>query len=246
MDDSILIFVIVGFIAQMIDGALGMAYGVSSTSFMLATGVPPVTASASVHAAEVFTTFVSGTSHFKLGNVNRELLVRLAIPGSIGGVLGALVLTSVPAETIKPVIAMYLFCMGLYIVWRALHYRERNTRIHRIRHVAPLGFAGGMLDATGGGGWGPVVTSTLLAGGNAPAETIGSVSASEFFVTLVQSAAFFLLIGSVPFHAVAGLIIGGVIAAPFAALLVKRAKPRRLMFIVGILICVLQIRTLMI
>ena len=240
MEQNIVVFAIVGFVAQLIDGALGMAYGVSSNTFLLSMGVPPAAASASVHAAEIFTTAVSGLSHWRLGNVDRELLRRLLVPGVVGGVVGAYLLTSVPGDTIKPFIAAYLAVMGLIIILKAVR-RQQATEARS--HLVPLGLAGGFFDAIGGGGWGPIVTSTLVARGNAPRYVIGSVNLSEFFVTLSESVVFILTIGLVHWQVIAGLIIGGVIAAPLAAYVCKRVPTRPLMILIGILIIALSIRT---
>ncbi len=246
MDDSLstlLIAAVVGFVAQMIDGSLGMAYGVSSTTFLLSTGIPPALASASVHTAEVFTTAVSGFSHFKLGNVNNTLFKRLVIPGVIGGILGAYILTSVDGDAVTPFIAIYLFIMGLLIIRKALQPFREATRMHR--RIIPLALAGGFFDAIGGGGWGPIVTSSLVAVGHNPRYVIGTVNTAEFFVTIVQTATFLLVLGTVHWTIVAGLILGGVPAAPFAAVLSRRVSPRRLMMVVGLFILLLSIRTLL-
>ena len=182
MWEDFLLFVAIGFAAQMIDGAAGMAYGLTSTSVLLGFGMPPATASASVHAAEVFTTGLSGAAHWRLGNVQWSVVLRLAIPGMIGGALGAYVLTSVPVDTIKPVISTYLFLMAGWIIWKALRVPIEDQR-EPTHWLVPLGLAGGFLDASGGGGWGPMVTSTLLGTGTKARYTIGSVNAAEFFVT---------------------------------------------------------------
>jgi len=241
MEDNIIIFIIVGFIAQMIDGALGMGYGVSSTSFLLGIGIPPAPASASVHAAEIFTSAASGFSHWRLGNVDKKLFSRLLIPGIIGGVIGAYVLTSVPGKTIKPFIALYLLVMGVIIVRKTFKKIQTKQVITKLR---PLGLAGGFFDAIGGGGWGPIVTSTLLARGNNPRLTIGSINLVEFFVTIAESIAFILTIGLVHWNIILGLIIGGVGAAPIAAFACKKLPTRTLMVIVGIFIICLSVRTL--
>ena len=240
--ENIVAFIIVGFVAQVIDGALGMAYGVSSTTVLLSMGIPPAAASASVHAAEMFTTAVSGLSHLGLGNVDVHLFKKLVIPGVIGGVLGAYVLTTVPENTIKPFVAFYLLMMGLVILGKALK-RIQETGVKT--KLVPLGAVGGFLDAVGGGGWGPVVTSTLVARGNNPRLTIGSVNLAEFFVTVAESVAFFLTIGLVYWKIIVGLLIGGVLAAPLAAYICKRLPSRALMVILGTLIVLLSTRTLL-
>ena len=241
VDLNILVFIIVGFIAQIIDGALGMAYGVSSTSFLLSIGIPPAAASASVHTAEVFTTFVSGVSHLKFGNVDKKLFKKLLIPGIIGGVLGAYVLTSIPGKTIKPFIGAYLLIMGLMILRKAFK-KIKEKRVET--KLIPLATAGGFFDAIGGGGWGPIVTSTLMARGHNPRFTIGSVNLSEFFVTIAEAATFFAILGLIHWQVIVGLLIGGVLAAPMAAFVCKKLPSRALMIIVGILITVLSIRTI--
>jgi uncharacterized protein len=243
METSIWIFIAVGFLAQMIDGALGMAYGVSSNAFLLSIGIPPAAASASVHAAEVVTTAVSGISHWRFGNIDKKLLLRLMLPGVIGAAIGAYILSSLPGDMLRPYINAYLLVMGLVILRKA--FITQPKPIHDIpRLVSPLGFIGGFFDAIGGGGWGPIVTTTLVARGNSPRTTIGSVNASEFFVTLSQSIVFILTIGLSHWNIILGLLIGGVIAAPFAAFMTRHLPTRLLMFMVGALISFLSVRSL--
>jgi len=194
-----------------------------------------------VHTAEVFTTGVSGMSHWRLGNVDRELFRRLVVPGVCGGVLGAYVLTALPGETIKPFVAVYLLAIGVLMIVKALRrIPERVVRTKLIR----LGLAGGFLDAIGGGGWGPIVTGTLVARGNNPRLTIGSINLAEFFVTASQSAVFLALLGLVNWRISAGLMAGGVLAAPLAAVLCRRLPSRALMGLVGALIILLSARTI--
>lgn len=240
--DDILLYVAIGFAAQMIDGAIGMAYGVTATSVLLSSGVPPATASACVHAAETFTTGASGIAHWKLGNVDRQLLWRLALPGAIGGAIGAYVLSEFDGDTLKPFISVYLLLLGLVIIWKALV--KRALEAPKPRSVAPLGFFGGLLDAIGGGGWGPIVTSSLLGQGATPRYAIGSVNLAEFFVTLTISTTFFLTVGLSLWPIITGLIIGGVIAAPFAALAAKHVPAKLLMLAVGFVIIGLSVNTL--
>ncbi|MCK4692896.1 MAG: sulfite exporter TauE/SafE family protein [Anaerolineales bacterium] len=234
-------YAIVGFAAQMIDGALGMAYGVTSTSLLLSSGISAAAASASVHTAEVFTTGVSGLSHWKLGNVDKALFKKLIIPGVLGGILGAYILSNVPGKIIKPFVAIYLCWMGMLIFYRALRNKPRSPSHTPLTR---LGLAGGFFDAIGGGGWGPIVTSTLVANGNNPRYTIGSVNMSEFFVTFAEAATFYATIGLVHVHVIVGLILGGVLAAPLGALVCRKIPPRIMMFIVGLLIMALSIRTI--
>lgn len=246
MDITILLYILVGFIAQTIDGALGMAYGVSSNTFLLSLGIPPAAASASVHMAEVVTTGISGFSHWKLGNVDWKLVRRLLIPGVIGGVAGAYLLTSIDGDVIKPWIAGYLLLMGGVIIYKAftLVPRDRPDDYHGPR-VSWLGLLGGFCDAIGGGGWGPVVTSTLVARGKYARTTIGSVNFSEFFVTCAESVTFVLALSfSQYWQIILGLLIGGGIAAPLAARVTSRLPLKTLMILVGTLIVVLSIRTI--
>jgi len=241
VDLVILYFVAVGFLAQMIDGALGMGYGVISTTFLLGIGIPPAAASANVHTAEIFTTAASGLSHFRFGNVQKDLFLRLLIPGIVGGVLGATILSRLPGEKIKPFVALYLLIMGFVILWKASrHIRQGKVTTHLI----PLGAVGGFFDAIGGGGWGPIVTSTIVARGHDPRLTIGSVNAAEFFVTVAQVATFALSLATFHWQIIAGLLIGGVAAAPLAAFLCRKIPTRLLMIMVGVLIVILSVRTI--
>lgn len=240
MDYYFLAYVGVGLIAQLIDGALGMAYGVSSTSFLLAFGVVPAVASASVHTAEMFTTLVSGVAHWRFGNVDWALVKKLTIPGVLGGILGAYMLSSVPTDTIKPFVSGYLLIMGILILLRAFkNFKERELR----GGLIPLGAVGGFLDAIGGGGWGPVVTTTLVASGNNPRFAIGSVNFAEFFITVAISAMFFATIEIMShWQVILGLLVGGVVAAPVAAYVCKKLPTKTLMIVVGIVIVLLQAR----
>jgi uncharacterized membrane protein YfcA len=232
----------VGFVAQMIDGALGMAYGISATTFLLSTGATPAVASASVHIAEVFTTGLSGISHVRLGNVNRELFLRLLVPGIVGATVGVVVVTQVDGKAMKPFISAYLLLMGMYILWRAYHRRTPNHE--KPRHVAKLALFGGFVDAAGGGGWGPVVTTSLVGSGHDPRTTIGSVNFAEFFLTLSTAASFSALITASPWITVGGLVFGGLFAAPFAAVLCSRIPARTLMTIVGLVITFISVYNL--
>ncbi|MGC9333160.1 MAG: sulfite exporter TauE/SafE family protein [Anaerolineae bacterium] len=244
-NSGILVFAFVGFFAQMVDGCLGMAYGVSCNSVLLTLGVPPKLASASVHAAEVVITAISGISHFRVGNVDRRLVLRLIVPGAVGGAVGAYVLTRVDGDTIKPYIAIYLLIMGFVILVRAFN-RVVESEIKR-GIIPPLAVAGGFLDAIGGGGWGPVVTTTLVAAGKKPRFAIGSVNLSEFFVTFAESVTFILTIGNLVdyWRIILGLLLGGAIAAPLGAVACKRIPHKTMMIMVGVLIVLLQVRTLL-
>jgi uncharacterized membrane protein YfcA len=235
-------FVVAGFLAQLIDGALGMAYGVTASSLLLSFGLPPATTSATVHAAECFTTGASAVSHHAFGNVRAQLFRRLLLPGVAGAVVGAYILSSVPGERMAPWVAMYLVVMGAVIIRKA--FREFPPRVVTT-HLAPLGFVGALVDAIGGGGWGPIVASTLMARGNDARETIGSVNAVEFFVTLAASVVFILMLGLTHWVVIAGLALGGLVAAPVAAFACSRVPARPLMVGVGLLVIALSIRTLL-
>jgi uncharacterized membrane protein YfcA len=226
-------YILVGFAAQLVDGALGMAFGVISTTLLMSRGLDPASASASVHVVEVFTTGASGVSHTLHKNVNWRLFRRIAIPGVIGGALGAYVLT-IAAGRAKPFVLAYLAAIGLYLLWRGIRHahQEKKPRV-----VEPLGLIGGFLDAAGGGGWGPVVTSNLLVQGAHPRKVIGTVNTAEFFVTATISGTFILSMGwSVFTHAMGGLLIGGLAAAPLGGYAAKKIPPRALLVMVGMLL----------
>lgn len=240
----IYIFIVCGFVAQIIDGALGMAYGVSLNTLLLSFGIPPASASASIHLSEVITTGISGLSHWRLGNIDKKLIINLAIPGVLGGIAGAYLLTSFEGSVLKPYISGYLLLMGVVILVKAFGKTHEVKRVFNRFTLSILGTIGGILDALGGGGWGPVVTTTLVARGNHPRYSIGSVNASEFFVTFAESLTFLLTLTTIQWKAVVGLLIGGAIAAPFAAILTRKLPVRFLMAMVGVLIILLSIRTI--
>ena len=225
-------FIAVGFAAQLVDGALGMAFGVISNTLLVGVlGVPPALASQRVHVVECFTTATSGLSHLFHGNIDRRLFFRLLIPGVIGGVTGAYLLSSLDGGLVKPFVLAYLTAIGLYILWKGLFY---PPRIKEARYVAPLGLLGGFLDAAGGGGWGPVVTSNLLIQGAEPRKVVGTVNAVEFFLTIVVSATFIYHLGIADLAgATLGLLIGGVVAAPFGAWAAKHFPAKQMLILVG-------------
>lgn len=242
----ILIFIVVGFIAQIIDGSLGMAYGVSSNALLLTLGIPPAAASASVHTSEVFTSFVSGISHFKLGNVDMQLVKKLAVPGVLGGVLGAYIISNINSSLLKPIVSVYLLIMGIRILVRAFqNVKERASESFRPLPMIILGLVGGFLDAAGGGGWGPIVTTTLISQGATPRKSIGSVNLTEFFVTFAEAVAFIFTIGFVHWQIIVGLLIGGIAAAPLGAYFTKRIPIKPMLILVGMLIILLNVRTLL-
>ncbi|MGC6401753.1 sulfite exporter TauE/SafE family protein [Sphingomonas sp. FW199] len=228
---GVLPFIAIGFAAQIIDGALGMAFGVISSTLMVSVmGVAPARASAGVHLVEMFTTAASGISHFFHRNIDWKLFARLVIPGVIGGVAGAYLLSEM-GEGARPFVMAYLSVIGIYLIFRAFGIPPKSKEP---KLIAPLGLIGGFLDAAGGGGWGPVVTSNLLIQGSNPRMTIGTVNSAEFFLTTAVSITFIAHLGFEAFtQATIGLLIGGVVAAPFGALLVKRIQPRLLLGLVG-------------
>jgi len=247
-------YLIVGLLAQVVDGALGMAYGATATSFLVSIGVTTMNASASIHIAEVFTTGASGLSHLKFGNVNKKLFRNLLIPGVIGAVLGALILSLLDKgalfseddvkKYIRPVTMVYTMILGVIVLRKALRKQQPKNKITK---VTPLALLGGFMDSIGGGGWGPIVTSTLISSGRAINYTIGSVNLAEFFVALSSSLTFIVFAGLDPglWQVIIGLIIGGVFAAPFAAMLVTRVKKKPLMIFVGCFIIFLSLNTLL-
>ncbi len=244
MLDGVAFFIFVGFAAQMVDGALGMAYGVTATTILLSHGVAPSVASASVHTAEVFTTAASGASHWRLGNVERALLLRLAGPGVAGGVVGAYFLSAYPGEKLRPFVALYLLMAGIIVLMRGI-------RAHCVDHeLGPgktmlCGLCAGFLDAAGGGGWGLLVTSSLVWGGLTPRKAIGTACLAEFFVTTSVSLTFLATIGLELWPVILGLIIGGVIAAPIAALAARHIPDRPMMVVVGLMVMALSMRELL-
>ncbi len=247
---SIVILAIVGLAAQLVDGSLGMAYGVTSTTLLLAVGIAPALASASVHIAEVGTTLASGVSHWRFGNVDWGKVGWLAVPGGIGAFLGAVVLVSViTAEAAEPIIAIFLFSLGVYILARFSFRRsEKPVSVRPISKgfLAPLGLVAGFLDAAGGGGWGPISTPTLLSSGRMePRKIIGTVDTSEFVVALAASIGFLLTLSfaEIPWQVVGALLVGGVVAAPIASYVVRILPMRVLGTAVGGVILITNLRT---
>jgi uncharacterized protein len=223
---QLLFYIGVGLAAQMVDGALGMAYGATSSSLLLGLGIPPAIASA----------------HFKLGNVNKKLFLYLLIPGMAGAIIGAYLLSDkIDGDVIKPFMSAYLMILGIIIIRKGLQSQRRKSKVKRL---GPLAFVGGFMDAIGGGGWGPIVTSTLLSKGRTVHYTIGSVNAAEFFISASSAVTFLIFTGISSWQVVVGLIIGGVIASPFAAILVRKIKRKPLMIMVGIMVIILSLRTI--
>jgi uncharacterized membrane protein YfcA len=237
-----LLYAGIGFAAQLVDGALGMAYGVVTASLLLAFGLPPSLVSASVHAAEVAITGVSGVSHSLFGNIQWRLLRALAIPGVLGGVLGAFLLSRLHWGWLRPLVALYLLGLGVVLLRRAWRRKQGEASA---RGLVPLGLVAGFMDAVTGGGWGSLTTSTLVAQHHEPRFAIGTAHAAKFFVSLAISLVFLATIGFHHAQIVFGLMTGGVLAAPLGAWAVKRIQPRPLMLGVGLLVVGLAARTLL-
>lgn len=239
---QLLLFVLAGFLAQMVDGLLGMGYGVTSATCLMAFGVNPVAMSASIHTSEIFTTGISGYSHYRFGNVNKKLFRHLVIPGVIGAIAGALLLVYLGdnyGKMLMPIIALYAGFLGFRILYKAF---KEPTKGKKVKRIGWLAGAGGFLDSFGGGGWGPIVTSSLMAKGRSPKYTIGSVNLTEFFVTLSSAFAFFLTIGITHWTIVLGLLIGGSIAAPIAARLTGKLPRKTMMIGVGLMVIIWCVR----
>ena len=244
IDKSFYLFMLAGFLAQMVDGAVGMGYGVTSTSLLMSMGVPPAAISGSVHTAEIFSSAASGYSHYKFGNVNKKLFKVLVIPGVLGAVAGAGMLVWMGdkyGNLIKPFLAAYCMVLGFRILYQAY---KRNKKNKKVKKAGWLAGAGGFLDSFGGGGWGPLVTSTLISKGRSPQYVIGSVSLSEFFVTLSSAMSFFVFIGITHWQVIMGLMIGGAVAAPLAAKLAGKLPVRTMLICVGLMVIIWSIRVL--
>jgi uncharacterized membrane protein YfcA len=240
-DSTFLASILIGFAAQAVGSSLGMAYSVTCSSVFLAMGIPPAMVSATVHTSEVANRLFSGVSHFRFGNVDAAIFKRLALFGMAGAFIGAFVVTSLPVKIMRPLIAALLLIMGARIFLMGLRPAASEQRPTRL---GALGFAGGFVDVIGGGGWGPVVTATLLLRGNKAHTVVGSINFAKFFVALVESATLIVLLKTPQWNLIAGLIIGGVLAAPLAAWCCRKIPARALTLLVGVLVCLLSIRTL--
>lgn len=234
MTTEFVLLLCIGFFAQIVDGTLGMAFGVISTTAMLSIGLPPAQASAVVHTAEIFTTGASAASHIYNRNVDWRLVLRLGVAGVLGAILGAWILSNLDSAVVRPYVFGYLFLMSIYILFKAA--RIAIARDAPARWTAPVGFVAGFLDASGGGGWGPVATTTLVGSGHAPRQTVGSVNTTEFFVTVAAATTFFIELGASPIQYLIPLTIGGLLAAPLGGWAVKHIPARMLMISVGLLI----------
>ena len=242
LDEAFFWMLAIGFAAQMVDGALGMGYGVISTTLLLSTGVNPVVVSGSIHTAEMFSSGASGYSHYKFGNVNKKLFKTLLIPGVVGAICGALLLGFVGeryADWLRPVISLYTLVLGIRILINAF---KKKMKTQKVKRAGWLAGAGGFLDSFGGGGWGPLVTSTLISKGRSPKYVIGSVSLTEFFVTFASALTFFIILGVSRIETILGLIIGGLLAAPLAARMAGKLPVKKMFLGVGIIVIISSVR----
>jgi uncharacterized membrane protein YfcA len=242
LDEKFLWMLFVGFAAQMVDGALGMGYGVVSTTLLLSGGLNPAVISGSVHTAEMFSSGASGFSHYRFGNVNKKLFKTLLIPGVLGAIAGALLLVYAGeafSQYIRPVISVYTLLLGIKILGNAF---KDKPKLQKVKRAGWLAGAGGFLDSFGGGGWGPLVTSTLIAKGRTPKYVVGSVSLTEFFVTMASAVTFFLMLGVSHWQSILGLIIGGVAAAPLAAKLVGKLPLKKMFIGVATIVIISSVR----
>jgi uncharacterized membrane protein YfcA len=242
LDDKFFYMLLVGFFAQLVDGALGMGYGVISTTLLLSGGLNPAVISGSIHTAEMFSSGASGFSHYRFGNVNKKMFKTLLIPGVLGAIAGALLLGYAGEEFskyIRPVISFYTLLLGIRILSNAFKKQQKPQKVKRAGWLAG---AGGFLDSFGGGGWGPLVTSTLISKGRTPKYVIGSVSLTEFFVTMASAVTFFFILGVSHWQSILGLIIGGVIAAPIAARLVGKLPIKKMFIGVAVIVIISSLR----
>lgn len=242
INQDFFVFLCIGIFAQLVDGTLGMGYGVTSTSFLLSYGISPVISSTGVHVAEMFTTGASAISHHRFGNINKKLVRNLIIPGVLGSVIGAYLLSDIiDGNVIKPFIAAYMLVLAIVIIMNALRKKIKKQKTKKLNLLAIFG---GFMDSVGGGGWGPIVTSTLLGRGRSPRYTIGSVNTAEFAVSFASGITFMIFGGIIGWQVIIGLILGGIVAAPFAAFLTNKIPKKPMMIAVGILIVFLSLRTL--
>ncbi|RZK80926.1 MAG: sulfite exporter TauE/SafE family protein [Pedobacter sp.] len=242
MDEKFLWMLVVGFLAQLVDGALGMGYGVISTTLLLSGGLNPAVISGSIHTAEMFSSGASGFSHYRFGNVNKKLFKTLLIPGVLGAIAGAILLGYAGdafSTWIRPVISIYTLLLGIRILTNAF---KEKPKAQKVKRAGWLAGAGGFLDSFGGGGWGPLVTSTLISKGRTPKYVIGSVSLTEFFVTMASAVTFFFILGVSHWQSILGLIVGGVIAAPLAARLVGKLPIKKMFIGVGVIVIISSVR----
>ncbi len=240
-------FLVAGFVFAMIDGAIGMSYGVTSTSFSLSMGIPPASASTAVHLSEILSNGIAGLMHYRMGNVNKKLFWMLVVPGIIGSVSGAYILSSLEeySKYTKPLISVYTLILGTVILRKAFNIiRKKKTNSKKITNIRGLGLFGGFIDAVGGGGWGSIVLSTLIAGGRHARFSLGAVKASRFFVAFMSSLTFISMLDHMRWEAVGGLVLGSAIASPIAAKVSNRISAKSIMLAVGIIVIFVSLRSI--
>lgn len=248
MDKYLFLYMLGGFLAQLIDGALGMAYGVSVTTFLLSLGLPgitPAVASASMHASEIFTTGSSSLIYMRYKNINMKLFRKLLWPGAIGAVLGASVISLISKQYIvivKPIIGVYTLILGVLIIVKAIKVSQRKTK--KVKYIQPIAALGGFFDSVGGGGWGPIVTTSLIAGGRHLRYSIGSSHLAKFFVAIISTATFFIMIGVEHLQIIFGLIVGGMIAAPISIFISRKIPVKGGLILVGALVIIVSLRNI--
>lgn len=238
-------FLLAGFAFAMIDGAIGMSYGVTSTTFSLSMGIPPASASTAVHISEILSNGIAGWMHFKMGNINKKLFKVLIIPGAIGAVLGAYLLSSLEhySQYTKPVVSIYTLILGIVILRKAFKANQKVAKDKKIKKIGALGFTGGFIDAVGGGGWGSIVLSSLIAGGRNARYSLGTVKLSRFFIALLSSLTFVTMLNDLQWYAVAGLVIGSAIASPIAARVSNKISAKTIMVAVGVIVVLVSVRS---
>lgn len=234
-----------GFVFALIDGAIGMSYGVTSTTFSLTMGIPPASASMGVHLSEIMSNGIAGWMHYRMGNINWRLFKLLLIPGIVGAVAGAFLLSSLEhySQYTKPFVSVYTLILGIVIISKALKPRIKKSS-EKIKKISLLGFGGGFIDAVGGGGWGSIVLSSLIAGGRHPRFCLGTVKLSRFFIALMSSLTFFAMLGNHHWEAVTGLVAGSAIAAPIAAKISNRISVKAIMLTVGIIVILISVKSI--
>ncbi|MDF3078122.1 MAG: siroheme synthase [Sphingobacteriaceae bacterium] len=239
-------FLAAGFVFAMIDGAIGMSYGVTSTSFALAMGVPPASASTAVHLSEILSCGIAGYIHNKMGNINKKLFWLLLIPGIAGAVVGAFLLSSLEhySDYTKPLVSLYTLILGWVILNKAISLKPKSKGDKKIKNIRVLGFGGGFIDAVGGGGWGSIVLSSLIAGARNPRTSLGTVKATRFFIAMLSSLTFIVMLHDIHWDAVAGLIIGSAVASPIAARVSNRISVKSIMIAVSIIVMLVSIRSI--
>ncbi len=239
-------FLLAGFVFAMIDGAIGMSYGVTSTSFSLSMGIPPASASTAVHLSEILSCGIAGYMHKRMGNINKKLFWLLILPGIIGAVLGAFILSSLEhySNYTKPVVSLYTLILGGVILSKAFNLKAKSRGDKKIKNIRLLGFGGGFIDAVGGGGWGSIVLSSLIAGARNPRTSLGTVKATRFFVAMLSSLTFVTMLNTIHWDAVAGLVIGSAVASPIAAKVSNRISVKGIMIAVGIIVILVSLKSI--